>query len=404
MIVIFPMLVSQSVSENVIPGIAKTVENYLIVNATNYIMAAANFKGVKYTKHGIEVKVESESLLEVNPNKRDELTGKGGNKGNKPQSDEEFKNTINQMNQTMIDLSKDISQLKGQMTTQSNSDRKREIDQLINDKRKQIEKIQKQELDAKKQRQSDIKFQMDLEKRKEEELKQQETKATAKITTSDFKSISLEPTYMYVDIIEKSGGVRREFVGIKVIPYRVKSRIKLSRLILHDVQLKSINAAMVSFGRKITRWFWSLYDKWTGRLLKGGLTVSGDPRRDIVMARTGQRGMGIIVLDKNEDIDERFLQNFSKLNRLFKMGWNNIIVTDDVTRTAYFCMQAYKGVCNAISYAMMYNQLGQLKVYDSLEDAKRQNSSLFKISTRASKVFSEWVTEYRLAKYIKEDK
>jgi hypothetical protein len=57
-----------------------------------------------------------------------------------------------------------------------------------------------------------------------------------------------------------------------------------------------------------------------------------------------------------------------------------------------------------MNFAMMYQTLGQLKVYDSLEDAERQNSSLFKIKKRASKVFSEWVTESKLSQYYNEDK
>jgi hypothetical protein len=160
-----------------------------------------------------------------------------------------------------------------------------------------------------------------------------------------------------------------------------------------------MNALLVSRGRKIMRWFYGMSDKWMARLKLGGTTPSGDPKRDIIRGRTGHKGPGFIVLSKNEDIDDRFLSNISRMNRLFKMGWGNVIVADDIQRQAYFCMTQFRGMCTVLSYAMMYQNVGQLKVYETLEDAKRQNSSLFKVSRKASKVFAEWISEYRQFKY-----
>lgn len=364
MVIVFPMLVSQSVSENVIPGITKTIEGYLIVNNMSDIMDSPEIKGTGlfkgFRKKGKSwVAKEGVNLLEITDEKRDEIIGTGGTK-------EQRKDEEDRLRQQKLDQEK------------------RERERKKDEREERKEKSREEEYQRKK---------------KEEELRQKETKATAKITTSDYKSISLEPSYITVETTLKSGAVKRELVGVKVIPYRVHSSEKLSRLIMHDIQLKNLNAMMISFGRKVMRWFYTLLDKWTGRLKMGGITMSGDPRRDVIMSRTGKKGLGIIVLDKNEDIDERFLQNISKINRLFKMGWGNIIVADDVSRNAYFCMRKFGGTCQVLNYSMMYQNLGQLKVYDSLEDARRQNSSLFKISKRASKVFSEWKIEDKLLKY-----
>jgi len=373
MVIVFPMLVSQSVSENIIPGIAKTVEGYLIVNHMSQIMdnplikQTGKFKGFRTTKKSWFAK-EGINLLEISDKEREDILGKGGTKG------------------------------KGQIDP---AGEKRQVSQSAMDS-KQRRDQKKEEREDRKEKRNEEEYQR---KKEEEELKRKETKATAKISTSDYKSISLEPSYITVETTLRSGAIGKEFVGVKVIPYRVHSSEKLSRLIMHDIQLKNLNAMMISFGRKVTRGVYGLLDKWSGRLKIGGMTVSGDPRRDIIMARTGKEGLGIIVLNKNEDIDERFLQNMSKINRLFKMGWGNIIVADDVSRNAYFCMRKFSGVCQVLNYSMMYQNLGQLKVYDSLEDVKRQNSSLFKVSVRARKVFSEWVAEDRLLKYhIREDK
>jgi hypothetical protein len=362
MIITFPMLVSQSVSENVIPGIVKTVEGYLIVNHMSEIMDNPEIKGTGILKGFRSTKKawfarEGIELLEISDKEREEILGKGGTKVSSADDEEKI--------------------------------RKQAIEKEKLERERRKEEREKQE---------------EEKKRNEERLKQRETKATAKISIGDYKSVSLEPSYITVEVSLRSGATRREFVGIKVIPYRVTSSEKLSRLILHDSQLTSLNALMISFGRKVMRWFYSFIDKWMGRI-KAGVTMSGDPRRDIIMARTGKEGLGIVVLDKNEDVDERFLNNISKINRLFKLGWGNIIVADDITRNAYFCMRRFSGTCQVLSYPMMYQNLGQLKVYESIDDAKRQNSSLFKVSVRASKVFSEWKTEDKLFKYyISEDK
>lgn len=400
MVIVFPMLVSQSVSENVIPGICKSVEGYLIVNHMSDIMdnpevkRSGFMKGFRTTKKGWFAR-ESENLLEISDEERERLVGKGGTKNKIDQE-------ILKRDQEIQTLKRDLERVKNKART--DEEMKKEVERLA----KQRDDLEKRNRERRKERQAQIDIERKREeedkKREEEELKKRETTASAKITTRDYKSISLEPSYIEVETTLKSGAIKKEFIGIKVIPYRVISSEKLSRLILHDAQLNFLTALMVSFGRKIIRSFYKLLDKWTGRLRLGGLTVSGDPRRDVIMNRTGRSGHGIIVLNKTEDIDERFLKNIARVNRLFKMGWGNIIIADDISRQAYFCMKGYGGTCQVLSYAMIYQNLGQLKVYDSLEDATRQNSSLFKISKSARKIFSEWKIESKLLKYISEDK
>jgi hypothetical protein len=381
MVIVFPMLVSQSVSENVIPGIAKSVEGYLIINHMSDIMETpevrtlGNVKGFRTTKKGWFAR-EGVELSEAS---RDDYIPPGS--GSKGKTQTKGGGMVSKLDVK----SRDLERMK-----QQRDELEKRRDYLEKKKRDQERETREKE---------------EWERRKEEEdARKRETRATANVRVSDYKTLSLEPSYVLVEITTPSGALRKEFVGVKVVPYRVNSSEKLSRLIMHDTQVNALNAMMVTFGRKVIRGFYRLLDKWTGRIKSGSLTVSGDPRRDIIMARSGQKGLGIIVLSRTEDVDEKFLQNYSRVNRLFKMGWGNIVVADDITRTAYFCMKDYKGVCSAVNYAMMYQTLGQLKVYDSLEDAQRQNSSLFKISKRISKVFSEWVTDYKRSKYISEDK
>ena len=108
-----------------------------------------------------------------------------------------------------------------------------------------------------------------------------------------------------------------------------------------------------------------------------------------------------LILSKQEDIDDYFLDNVNRLNRLYKMGWGNFVVADDIARVAYFCMKDFRGLCNAVPYAMMYQYLGQSKAYESMEDAKKANSSIFKIGPRFTKLIGEWKVDQKLLKYIK---
>jgi hypothetical protein len=229
----------------------------------------------------------------------------------------------------------------------------------------------------------------------EKDTEEKDKKATAKITVSDYKSISLEPTTITINVKDQP----YRHIGIKVLPLRVESDVRLSHLILYDYHLNYFNAKIVSIGRSVMRFIWRMTDRWAKKLRIGELTPTGDPRKDVLMGRSGHKGPAFIVLNKSEDIDDVFLKNYKKLRRLSKMGWGNFIIADDINRIAYFCMEEFKGVCNVISYEMMYNKLGQLKVYESLEDAKKKSNSLFKVRQRFSKVIGEWIANDKLSKY-----
>lgn len=365
MIIVFPMLVSRAVSENSIPGISKSLENWLIIHNQDLIINSMNespqgkrlgrlFK----TKKGFVLKEEFSTLSEALP------------PGAKPSGDKKT-------------------------TTASAPSKKEDPQKQWHDDRKKKQNKQKYKEDEDGEEDNP-------DKRKWENEKRAAAKASAKLQVNDMKSISLEPTYMNIEKSDKYGNKTTEFLGIKVIPVRVKSDVKLSHLILQDAKLGTIQAGLISFGRKWLRWFYRLFDKWTQKYrILGGLTASGDPRRDIIMGRTGMKPKSetFLVLSKQEDIDDYFLNNINRINRLFKMGWGNFIVTDDIARSAYFCMKSFRGMCNVIPYAMMYQYLGQSKAYESMEDAKKANSSIFKIGPRFSKLVGEWKVEQKLGKY-----
>jgi hypothetical protein len=182
-----------------------------------------------------------------------------------------------------------------------------------------------------------------------------------------------------------------QLIGIKVVPYRVKSDAKLSHLIMHDTKIKGISALTIPLGRKIIGIMLRLTHKGP---------VTGDPKRDIIYRTTSHRAETFVVLEKNHDVDEYFLNNTGKINRLFKLGWGNFIIADDVLQIAHFCMRAQKGICQGMSYRMMYKTLGQSGIYEDLEDVRKQNASLFKMKrVRFTKLLGESKAEDKLINY-----
>jgi hypothetical protein len=384
MVLIFPMLVSQAVSENSIPAIAKSLEIYIMGNEMSGIL---NDPNGQLRKHGYKLvngKIVKEDVSITEQGGPPGSTGgtKGGSQGGGG-GGQTIADYLKQQHQKIQDLEAEVRRLEKEVTTAK--------DEATIKRRKNELEDKKLELQSRKQDLEDRKF---AEEEKEKKIK----KATSKVTARDYKAISVEPVYIDVEF-QVGDEVLRRTIGIKVLPLRVQSDVKLSHLMLYDYKLRPLKAALVSIGRSVMRMVYRYINVWRKRLRIGLPTPSGDPRRDILMARTGF-SEPFVVLSKNEDFDDYFISNFSRIHRLSKMGWGNFIIADDINKQAYFCMKDFRGVCNVVSYAMMYNNVGQLKVYETLEDAKQKSSSLFKIPRKFSKVIGEWVAKNKLDKYL----
>jgi len=449
MIIVYPMLVSRAVSENSIPGIAKTVENYIMVNMQNEVISN---KGIKAQTRGGTFKRVARATGKLIFKEGDEILSEAIPPGSGPGSKGKG---VDPQTRQMYDQEQDIldAQWKDLDQKEKEIERKIEvmqqkIDQAMSAEEKNRLAREKAELDrekfeyqqkqdeirrkqkaledemrrrerederefrtAEKEKEREYRDAKDAEKEarekaskakeKAEEKEKLARSAKAEVRVQDMKSISLEPTYMEITVTRKDGSTGRDFLGVKVVPIRVKSDVKLSHLLLYDTKVNALFAVSLALGRKIMRKFWSFFDKWTHRLRIGGLTASGDPRRDIIMGRTGMgdKSRTFIVLSKQEDVDEFFIDNIQKINRLYKMGWDNFVIADDIARVAWFCTKEFKGMCSSVPYAMMYQYLGQSKAYETMEDAKKANSSIFKISKRFSRIIGECKTELLLYKY-----
>jgi len=247
---------------------------------------------------------------------------------------------------------------------------------------------------------------LELKEKQKELIEDKMKKASVKIESISSKTISLEPSTVMVALEMPNKVTKRELLGVKVVPMKVQSDVKMAYLLTSDAQLSFIMRLVTVAGRGILKKAWSIFDK----MLKaisigpfkeyGGVTVTGDPRKDIILGRTGHQGETFITIEKSTDFDEFILADPVKIKKLFQLGWGNLIITDNVTKQAHFCMKKYRGICNTIPYVMLYESLKMSKSYETLEDIKKQTQSLFKAKPiRIEKVLSEILAVSKLSQY-----
>lgn len=357
MIVVYPMLVSRAVGDNIIPGICKMIENYLIAYHMNDVLGdVRQRRRVNYKIRGKKIFREGD----YNPVIVSEV---GWNvPGPKVQDQEEERKEA--------------------------EERRKEAEERRREK--EAERKEKEFEYRKKQDRERATIEKERERKEEEERKKLKLSAKKPVDArvADIRTISLEPTYM--QIRTQGGGV--DFLGVKVVPVQVKSDAKLSHLMINDLSLGFIRSKLIGLGRKILRIF---YRKFSSRDVP-----TGDPRKDILMSRTGLEGNAFVVFDKNEDIDSTLYSNPKLVSKLFGLSWGNIILADDINRKAYFCMKKFKGICSMVPYSMLYQTLGQRQTYDDLEDARQKSGAIFKRrKIRLKKVVGEQHAQLKLDSY-----
>ena len=134
---------------------------------------------------------------------------------------------------------------------------------------------------------------------------------------------------------------------------------------------------MIKYTRKAIRIFYRILKKVPGFRNRA---VSGDIQRDILFAGS-QYGKNMFLCFSKMDMErDVILTSPAAVQRLYKLGWASIIVTDDANKEATFCMKEYGGVCNTVPYSFIYSSLGSehSKVYKDIEDAQRAAGPFFR--------------------------
>lgn len=318
MILVYPMLISESVSPNVLPGLIKTVEKYILLYETNDVLRIAGGTAagrVISTGAGIVVGAAAGALA----NKVvDKILGEAGYTQSStlktsPKGSEKTTTTTKNV---------DIQMPKG----------------------------------------GNIRTSLDIPRG---------------------DAVSLEPTWLTVNTANKGAQV----LGVKVVPFKVKSSENIVNLLMQDAQMKTLNAMGAKYGRAMTRVLFRLIKKLP--FVNGA--ISGDPKRDILYAGTDYGKNMFVCLSQLDLQQDDLLSTPAGVKRLHKLGWTSLIVTDDVNKKATFCMKEYGGICSVVPYSYMFASLGKdiHKAYDDLEDLKKSSGPFFNMKTNRKRLFSE---------------
>ena len=339
MIVIYPMLTSGSISPNVLPGIVKAVEKYILLYNTDEVLRAAgsssagNILSTGNIATAVDVATTAAALLASKDN-----TDEAGS-------------VISEA--PMASTNKPATNKPGAKPASIN----------IN-----IPKSQPASSGA---------------------------RPSLDIPRGD--AISLEPTW--ISVTTKKKGM--QILGVKVVPFTVKSGESMSQMITQDRDMKFLSYLATKYGRGITRVFFRLMRKIRLPIIKDK-AISGDPKQDIIFGGT-QYGQNMFVCLNQLDLqNDQIFSSPAGVQRLHKLGWASFVILDDVNRRATFCMKEFGGVCSVVPYGFMFSSLGKehSKVYEDLEDLKKTSGPFFNMRTNRRRAFSESTTPPNVDKYL----
>jgi len=395
-IFVYPLLTASNVNPTIIPGVCKALEKHVIVFEQDKIFTAAaneakkdkqyKFKGKVKVSGGklrledaTEIYQESietflfESKLLKQLNEADgDRTKPGGSDRNKKNGD---------LDQQQKDLQRDRDNFESEKNRTKSDDAKNKLTKTINQLEKDIDRIE----DAK------------------EALRN--SKANVRVTPiQNEKTLTLEPTYVS---FETSADVTR-FVGIKVVPYTVKSDAALTELLVHDKEATKLQSFVKKYARKIMsaifkRWY-SITNK--SEFLFGLLglgqkgTGTGNAKSDVIMRRTKYEDR-VFTMVNIEDFDDDFFKEAGGINKLFGLQWNSIVVDDPVNKKVAFCAKEYKGNCTIVPYQFLYSSVSSDagRAFESIEDIKKSASPMFKVGGRLKAMVGEELANKKLSTF-----
>ncbi|MFW6242535.1 MAG: hypothetical protein ACOC2W_00080 [bacterium] len=392
MVIIYPMLCANSISYSSIPGIAKAMERYILIHKLDDVLQQNKIK-FKKSRGRLELK-ESNNLLENLSENFHLLT---------EDDDDEFEDAAEEGDSSgeekiYYGLKPKSTKTAGQQFDMDNDPEFMDVNDMDYEKLKKKEeelKKEKDKLDDEKLK-ADIDSKLEELKRRRTELdqkKKQVVDATTKVSMQ-MDALSLEPTWMYVDRYTKGGDKITDLIGVKVVPFMINSDEKLVNLLMYDKHIKGFNKFIVSLGRKthrkINQHYKNMLKKipFVGEFLGKDKAIKGDPKTDIIMAKTSFKENVFVCLNKL-DFEDDFFKSTQDINKLFKLGWGSIIAMDDSQKTAYFCVEEFKGICFPVQYGYIFSTLGKdhSKVFEDLNDVKKSSGGLFRRKTPKRKLF-----------------
>lgn len=342
MIVIYPMLISQSVSPTILPGIIKAVEKYILVyNSDAVLRAASSTAAGRILSTGAAIVAGTVVAA-----------GAGA-------VAQKVVDKIMDADEVAVDYLNHLHEAYGKSTTKTTTTKNQQTGQSTTTSTGKTQTV-----DTAYRPTSNVKPSLDIPSRQE--------------------GIALEPTWMTVTTQKK--GV--QVLGVKVVPFRVKSTENLSQLLMNDTQLKYLDFLATKFGRGITKIFGRFLKKLP--FVKAG-TVTGDPRKDVILGSTKYRDNMFVCINQLDLESSEVFTSPQGIRKLQQLGWTSMVLTDDVNRRATFCMKEFGGVCSVIPYNYMFASFGKdlNKAYEDLEDLKKTSGPFFLMKTNRRRAFGE---------------
>lgn len=341
MIIVYPMLISENVSKDIIPGLTKSLENYILIYNTDALIKQVN------TAANSLVKVATDFSGKVTVGVATILIAAA-----------------------MSKKSRIVKQGKKLVLKEENS-------------------LTKQSFSANKP-ESPFKKAIGKEVEKAAEEAGKATSFTGgvkKIETPKLNQISIEPTWVQVQTEQGT-----KLLGVKVVPYTIKTDSMVA-LLLNDSSLKMMPAITKKYSRIIMQ---VLFRAWRGikKKLPGiqGSPITGNIKNDIFWANTDYKKDLFICLSQLDIEQSEFKHTPATLQKLNQLGWASMMFADDVNKQVTFCMKEFGGVCSSIPYTHIYAALGKehSKVYTDLLDAQKSTGPFFRRkSTTRRKIFTK---------------
>jgi hypothetical protein len=210
-------------------------------------------------------------------------------------------------------------------------------------------------------------------------------------------SLSVEPTWVKID----GGRTGLHLLGVKVIsfPFKTTGALPPTLVFSNDQVIHGLEQKIFKYSRKATRAFFSICRGLRIPFIKSR-ALTGDIERDVLWAST-EHGRNLFTLFSSMDVqDNEMFKSAGGVKKMFSLGWTSFIVADDVNKRVTFCMDEFKGLCSVVLYPYMFAGLGHSRVYDSLEDVRKSASPFFKISSSPTKLFGESIASIKAGEYL----
>jgi hypothetical protein len=366
MIIVFPLLTDESINANILPGICKALEKFIILYELDEVVRSTGLKILSIGGQLISTARSASTLLAKTKMESTEILEEGSKPIKGPP-------------------------LKGETVADRDKRYEDELEKWANSINQAKEKR-----DAEKYQTDKIRGSVDNVFNTMKNIKDL---ATVHIDMPHDQNLSLEPSYITVNT-----NTGTKVIGIKVIPFPVKStknNKSLAELLTDESSLNFFNSLLLKISRKAIRSFWALCRGLRIPFLADRV-LSGDPEKDILWASTYHKRYVFCLLNFSDMTDSNFFRNAGGIHKLHSLGWNSFVAADDINKRAIFCMKQFHGLCSTIPYQMIYSSIGkdQSKVYDTLEDVIEKGEDAEESDESKSSSSSPLIP---YAKYLKEE-